>query len=642
MKNLFNTSVFWIPSRSIIFPVMLNASQLWKRSVCLVFILTMFTTTTACQYRRVLSLDTTSTLPLSKGTLQQQDITILLDDFIPQPYQGDTIYSFNRLDGDRGAISDTLMDWGNGQVTMSMAPNSTWSGFWMSLNHPIRESVALDFSSILPAPIRSNYQASITGLQVQIAEATPGGILKIELKNGDRSQWVKQISLNGGGQTIHVNLPVLGYINHLVFVLDQGKAGDFVVIDRVTFTGKSKIKDTATAAFVWSYGMLINNWNPTTGLMRDKARDASGEFDAIQATGSFAAATAVAYQLGIIPRADAIQIVNRISNTLLNEIPRFHGLLPHWVRTLPNGEYAIIKNTEWSSVDTTIAALGLLEAQSGLKLNTSSTEQLLTGVDWGSLVTENGISHGYTYEGNLIPYAWDVFGGESWLVELAYASVTGNVAPLAYPSAPTANGSGFIDELAWLYVPPPIGKDVWGTDWALYRKSAAQSQISYYPFILPDSCFSKLGLFGLSAGEVPAPWLVTKNNIYQAYGVGGAFGGANDGLGFGTPVITPHYSAMIASLRPNQSLKMWKWLIKKGYFTPLNDVESLMFTNESDCTPSNVQWNQLKGSWNLSLQTLGWGRYLAEQDGKQFILWKAVMKNSFLSDGYSVLTKYTP
>ena len=69
-------------------------------------------------------------------------------------------------------------------------------------------------------------------------------------------------------------------------------AGDTVVLDSIAFTATTPITDTATAAFVWSYGQLLNNWNPTTGLVRDKAKDASGAFDAIQATGSLAAATA--------------------------------------------------------------------------------------------------------------------------------------------------------------------------------------------------------------------------------------------------------------------------------------------------------------------------------------------------------------
>src|SRR6185503_5297522 len=98
------------------------------------------------------------------------------------------------------------------------------------------------------------------------------------------------------------------------------------------FTATTQIMDTATAAFVWSYGMLLRNWNPTTGLVRDKAKDVSGEFDAIQATGSLAAATAIAEQLGVISHADAIQIVSKISTTLLLDLPRFHGLWPHFVK----------------------------------------------------------------------------------------------------------------------------------------------------------------------------------------------------------------------------------------------------------------------------------------------------------------------
>ena len=126
---------------------------------------------------------------------------------------------------------------------------------------------------------------------------------------------------------------------------------------------------------------------------------------------------------------------------------------------------------------------------------------------------------------------------------------------------PTANGSGFIDELAWLFVPPPPKQDYWGTDWASYRSTAAERQISYYPSNDSTSCFAQLGLFGLSAGEVPAPWMVAQNGIYQAYGIGGAFAPANDGSGLGTPVVVPHYSAMVASLRPEESISMWDWLI---------------------------------------------------------------------------------
>jgi hypothetical protein len=42
------------------------------------------------------------------------------------------------------------------------------------------------------------------------------------------------------------------------------------------------------------------------GLVRDKAKDASGEFDAIQATGCLAAATASAEQLGVVDQGDRL------------------------------------------------------------------------------------------------------------------------------------------------------------------------------------------------------------------------------------------------------------------------------------------------------------------------------------------------
>ena len=251
-------------------------------------------------------------------------------------------------------------------------------------------------------------------------------------------------------------------------------------------------------------------------------------------------------------------------------------------------------------------------------------------------------SHGYSYDGSLIPYAWDTFGGESWLVELAYAGTTGNIAPLAYPSPPTANGSGFIDELAWLFAPPPSGLDYWGTDWASYRTTAVEKQISYHPSNYSTPCFAQLGLFGLSASEVPAPWLVAQNDIYQAYGTGGAFAQANDGSASGALVVSPHYSAMVASLRPEASIRMWDWLIQNGYFTPLNNVENSTFPTQPNCDSNTVIWNQLKGSWNLALQTLGWGRYLAERDGQVPMLWQAATTNSFLKTGYQRLAPHGP
>ena len=314
---------------------------------------------------------------------------------------------------------------------------------------------------------------------------------------------------------------------------------------------------------------------------------------------------------------------------LLVDAPRYRGLLPHFVKTSPQGVVTIAApDVEWSSVDTVIAIIGLITAQSGLGMDTSGAEELLRAVDWNGLIGPEGmISQGYGFDGRRVGYDdngkrvewfWDVFGGESWLVDLAYAGAIGEVAAIREPAPPTANGSGFIDELAWLFVPPPSEPDYWGTDWTDYRLAAADKQIRYYPEDYPDSCFDRLGLFGLSAAEVPDPSLVPEGeSVYQSYGVGGR-SEPNDGKDMlGAPVVVPHYAGLIASLRPEEAIRMWAWLIKNGFVSPLNNVESLMFPAGSGCDPAAAVWNSPKScSWNLSLQTLGWGRYLAERRGQ--------------------------
>lgn len=576
----------------------------------------------------------TSVNSLASQTSVISPVTAIVDDFKPQPYQGQTVYFYNRLEGDRGALNDAAVVWGQGIVTSAVSPGKDWAGIWLSLNHPIIENQPVNFSQVLPAVIQPAYQSEITNIIIKIAGGTANKNLKLELKNGANIEWqTPGVQLTGGPQTLNYDIPPLGDITQMVIVLDQASAGDYVAMEDISFKVTTQITDTGQAAFVWSYGMLLNNWNATTGLIRDNGKFPSGAFDAVQSTGSLAAATAMAYQLGVVERTDAISIVNSISNTLLTDLPRYNGLWPHWVIS-STGAITIVNGTEWSSVDTVIAAFGLLDAQVALDLDTAGTTQMLQEIDWDTLKQPDGISHGYQYDGSVITSSWDTFGGESWLVDLAYAAVMQEVPPLAYSLPSTANGSGFIDELAWLYILPPA-KDVWGVGWFDYRMAATVTQTTYYT---PPSCFAQLGLFGLSAAEVPVPSVVSETQIYQPFGVGGRFSPPNDGSALlGQPVIVPHYSAMIASLRPTEAISMWTWLINEGAFSPLNNVESLLFPSGSSCNTDEAQWNQLKGSWNLALQTLGWGRYLAKREGKLPILWEATFKNELLRNGYSLL-----
>ncbi|MEZ4646083.1 MAG: hypothetical protein R3E31_25750 [Chloroflexota bacterium] len=67
---------------------------------------------------------------------------------------------------------------------------------------------------------------------------------------------------------------------------------------------------------------------------------------------------------------------------------------------------------------------------------------------------------------------------------------------------------------------PPI--DCWGTDWNEIAAQAAAAQIEYNTTHYTETlCLEATGLFGLSAGEVPPPPLVTPTNLPRPLVLGG-------------------------------------------------------------------------------------------------------------------------
>ena len=104
--------------------------------------------------------------------------------------------------------------------------------------------------------------------------------------------------------------------------------------------------------------------------------------------------------------------------------------------------------TEWSSIDSVISAVALLAAQGSLGLDTSGSEELLRRIDWQDLEQSDGLSMGYTDSGELIPWTYNCFGGEQWLVALAHAAVTGQAAPVRYPSPQPGMGQASCEAIS--------------------------------------------------------------------------------------------------------------------------------------------------------------------------------------------------
>ncbi len=581
------------------------------------------------------------TTPANAKKYAEQRWAILVDDFKPQPKRGEAWWQQgNRLGGNRGQIDGPpsgkgRVVWEKGFARAAIDSGvSTYVGVFSSLNHPDYDCKPLNFSAIFPPQILSQYQGRITALRIQIRNGK--GRFKIELRaqpvcsTQQITKWDTTVTLQGGQQTVECALPdTLRQILVLNWIV-IGDAGDFVEAERVELIANLPALELPQRAFLWSYSMLLANWNPASGLTRDHAYFAAGFFDNVSAGAMLSAATVMASHLGFIAEASTKEIVAKTTDALM-ALDTCKGLWPHF---LTNGR--IKPGTEWSSIDTIIALIALIEARQALALPTAALENALAAIAWNSLLVENkSISHGYYEnctqhigEAGKPKAIWKDFGTESWLVNLGYAAATSDTAVFDH-TPPTYNGSGFIDELAWLLVPAPQ-QDRWGTEWCAYRQQATEAQIAYYR---ERPCFGgPPRLFGLSAAEVPDLSLVIPDSTYQAFGDGGDTL-PNDGVKlFGHAVIVPHYAGLISSLRPAEALALWEWLEQQGLFTPLNNVESLMFNDESTC--SDLTWNALKGSWNLSLQTLGWGRYLA---GENNPLCRAMWNNAKLRRGWETL-----
>lgn len=552
-------------------------------------------------------------------SLLAEQIVVIADDFVPQPLRGDKDWYYTRMGSNRGVVmgeSDWgVVEFGQGKVHAQIGKPgvSAWLGGWMALRHVINENQALDAQHIFAPEIK--VQGRLVGIRAKVLGGR--GTLQLELQGpANEFPWRISRTLSGGAQTLEFSLPVtLGKVRNLNWLV-VGRAGDFVDLDEIDLLLDVPAMDVPHKAFLWSYNMLLLNWDPNSGLARDRANFEAGAFENLSGTGLLASSTVHAYQLGLVSREDAVRIIDRITDAVLAIPTAGGGVLPHFTT-----RGSITPGTEYSSLDGSLTYLALLVSRHFFLLPTDRLEVRLKGLDWNALVLADGaVSHGYAFDKSLIPYGWRDYGSESVLSALVFCAATGQVPTYDSTSGRTFNGSGFIDAMAGLFMPEPASGRNLGT---AYRQAALEAQRNYYP---PGSCYSRLGLIGVSAGEVPDLSLVEPDQIYQAFGIGGVNGVANDGSALmGHGVILPHYAAMIAAEDPAAATKVFAYLMDQGIFTPLTAVESLMLTDEDHC--SGLRWNALIGQWNTGLQALGWGRFLT---GSGNGLYSAFMSSDLL------------
>ncbi|WP_295446667.1 hypothetical protein [uncultured Thiodictyon sp.] len=553
---------------------------------------------------------------------------------IVDDYSAPATWNYSRIGTDRGAMGggSYQVSIGGGSATASVT--SGWAGVWTSLMHLDAETAdtdTLDPQQLLGRYVLPAFQPKITHIEVTVTGGT--GTFILELKDRfDQVLTHQEVVLSGGPQVLSFPLQTTQPLKRLNWLL---AAPGQVTVDEVRLVMASPSLPTREAVFLHSYGHLSQAYDSTIGLMRDTTTYPAAVNAGIQSTGMFALTSAVAFERGYISQQSANDIAAQTA-AALTSAPRLRGLLPRFLNHTNNVPAG---SSEWSSVDTSIALVASILASQFLGRDTSALESMLTQIDWADLTGQftHSASHGYYQTGTQVPYRWDAFGGESFVVAVAFSAARPNQRLLIdlYPLAPTWDGSGFNDELSALLF-PMTGKDPWGNDWNEYRCGAFKKQASYFSANL---LYSGPGLFGLSAGEIAEPWTTVSstpdcvNPGYCAWGVGGHNNGhAVDGTAVvGYPIVAPHYAAMVAKEHPAAADTLFEFLASHHLFSALSNVESIGIAGTGT---GDIKWNALKGSWNLSLQTLGAGRSLA---GAAYAPYRALTTNAFLNTGYRAL-----
>lgn len=544
-------------------------------------------------------------------------LSIIIDDYAATTTYRDWYYSRIGTNRDEMGGGSYRVDIGGGKASVNVT--NGWAGVWTNLMH---NGDTLDPIQLLGPYVKNEYQAQIIGAEIDVLDGS--GTLKVEFSDQNNTTvHTSSFSLTGGNQTLIYQVSPTEPLKELKWLVD---GPGHVTVDEIRLRIDAPEYPTKEAIFLFSYNHLSQCYDEATGLVRDRARRPVEDRVAVQSIGMFALVTAVAYDLGYVDEDISKTIVNKTIERL-GLLPTYKGLFPHFLK---NG--SIESDSEWSSVDTVISLVSNILAAQSFNIQTTSLESMLTNIDWNDLSNgfTGGISHGYTDKKVKIADTWDTFGSETFLLAVAYSAATnGKIAKIEqYPTMPTWDGSGFNDEMAALYF-PMTGRDYWGNNWNNYRCTAFNNQYNYFS---NNNAYFGVGLFGLSASEVPEKWAINnETEHYAAWGVGGHNNVVNDGTNVaGYPIVAPHYTALTCREHPASCEKLFNHLASNNIFTPLNNVESCGILD------GILKWNSLKGSWNLGLQALGAGRALS---GENFVSHNSLKQNSFLFDAYNSIFK---
>lgn len=589
-------------------------------------------------------------------TMNRYPLRVIVDDY-EQGCDEASSWTSSRIGTDRGIQGE-----GEYSVTFTegraeVEVTSGQAGVWTSLRHRAvdrGEDDVLDTERLLGRLVVDYYQVQLVGIEVDLENLGAATELLVELKNAEETVVFEQrCPLDEGDAQCRFPVTFELVTNEdgeeeplpKIKLLSWSIVGEgHVIVEDVRLIIDTRDREITESVFLYAYSHLGQCHDSASGVLRDRAIWPAEDFGAVNSMGLFALTASVASHLAITTVADAREIVEQMVTTVTS-LPTCHGLLPHFITTSGDG-WDIVEDTEWSSIDTVIVLVSLILAAERFDIDTADLEQMLNDIDWSELTdTASGhIAMGYDYVpdgdhcGSRLGTAWQDFGSEELLMAWAYTSATGETAPCpnnhgSDDSARTRDESGFNSELAALFLPLD-GVSRCGVSWEDYRPQAMERQFGHFWNSTDYPPYRELGLFGVSASEVPEPCAVSDDDVYGAWGIGGIVG-MNDGSELlGYPIVAPHYAAMVMNEFPESSETMFAYLLESaggtGILTPLNNVESLGLDESGE-----PRWSSLKGSWNLGMTALGVGRALVREG--EYPPYVALAQNELLSTGFAAV-----
>lgn len=496
-------------------------------------------------------------------TLMDADPVRCSDLGMPMGQRINSFLSYTGIATDYGFLGpgEKSLAWEPGHVCVELE-DAQWGGLWHSLaGKGADRETTLDFQQAYPAFIPPAYQPKIMAVRLR---GHGHGAVKLEIKDAaENILWSDRWGMDTATDQDFVRpIPMLHRAKLLNWISESGCR---MCLDQIALEIEMPELPTDLRVFLKSYVKLARCYDPSSGLVKDRAHSDSGAFDSVPACGMFCLASAVAKEQGIVSDTFAKDLLRR-THRVISGVKTASGLLPHFLHRSPTGGFEIHPGTEYSSVDTAIYYHSMLIAAQilGDAETAGSLIESIRRIRMDDLLDASGhVIHGLNSDGSRIPASWQDWGGETALVLLFQHLALGDDAAAKMKTDGKAwQGTGFIPEIQSLFFPgfDTDTKDhVSGQNWAAIRDDNLKRQRAYFKQL--PAPLDGTGVFGLSAGE-------------GRRGMGYLVSGTD--LADQT-IIHPHYMLMSAS-RWNDTttaITFMESLEKTGTLPPWGMVENI-------------------------------------------------------------------